>query len=82
VQQAQARDPSVTAESLEHGRQLFLGHCNRCHSYPDRTKFTEEQLRSIVPRMASKAELSQADGKVILKFLLADRASLLSSGSH
>ncbi len=75
VQNAQMRDASVTAASLERGRQLFLAHCNSCHSYPDRTRFTEEQLRSIVPRMASKAQLSASDSKLVLDFVLADRAS-------
>jgi hypothetical protein len=81
VRQAQARDPSLTAESLERGRQLFLTKCNHCHKYPDRTRYTEDQFRHIIPRMAGRSNLSPADGALVLNFILADRAATLAGGT-
>lgn len=82
IDAAHARSSTDTAESLEQGRQLFVQHCNQCHQYADRAAFTEEQFRTIVPRMATKAHLSAADGELVLHFIIADKNRGASSGGE
>lgn len=71
---AQARWPDTSGEELERGRQLFLQHCDGCHSYPDRTAYSEQKWPSIARRMGSKADLSEVDTERVLRFILANRS--------
>lgn len=69
LQNATSRWPSATADSLEHGRQLFLAHCNECHDYPDRTAYNDADWQRIIPRMGKKAHLDPADTELVLQFV-------------
>ena len=73
VERAQGRWPDATLGSLEAGRSLFLGNCNRCHGYPIPSAYSEERWRKIVPWMGGKAGLSDAEQENVLRFLLARR---------
>jgi hypothetical protein len=75
VQAGQTRFPTVTAASLEGGRQLFLHHCNTCHRFPALGAYTVADWRRIVPSMASRAKLSTSDGDAILSFILVAQMS-------
>jgi len=67
--------PTATAETLETGRQTFLGKCNRCHKYPAIGAWTEAQWKQILPVMGGKAQLTAAATEQTLQFVLVARAS-------
>jgi mono/diheme cytochrome c family protein len=70
---AQRQWPGTSGEELERGRQLFLQHCDACHSYPDRAAYSEQKWPSIARRMGAKADLPEADTELVLRFILANR---------
>lgn len=78
---ARARWADASPESLERGRQLFLLNCHRCHEYPDRPTYEVDEWPSIIQRMGRKAHLSDADARLVLRFVLADRQATVSGTS-
>lgn len=72
---AQAKDPTLTAASVEQGRELFIASCNKCHGHPDVHFKTAEEWPAVVERMRKKADLSEADGHLVLAFILAQGAA-------
>jgi hypothetical protein len=74
VEGAQAKWPGTSAEDLERGRQLFLDHCDSCHSYPDRAAYTEAEWPGIARRMGDKVDLKEAENELLLRFILANRS--------
>ena len=70
---AKARWPDASAESLERGRQYFLGTCDNCHKYPDLPHYSEEKWPPIMQRMGKKAELTPEETELVLRFILAHR---------
>lgn len=74
LENAQAKWPGTSAEELERGRQLFLEHCNSCHSYPDRAAYTEAEWPGITRRMAEKVDLKEAESELLVRFILANRS--------
>lgn len=74
LQSAQSRWPSTSTEELEQGRQLFLTHCDGCHSYPDRAAYSEAEWPGLARRMGKKARLAEAESELVLRFILANRA--------
>lgn len=70
---AQSRWADSTPESLEKGRQYFLGTCDNCHSYPDLPHYSEEKWPTIIQRMGKKAELTPEETELVLRFILAAR---------
>lgn len=73
VDAAKTHWPDATAESLEHGRQLFLASCNKCHAYPDRAAYSEDRWPRIVANMGKRAKLSDEESTQVLHFILATR---------
>ena len=73
---AKAKWTDATPEALEQGRQLFLKHCNQCHGYPDLVAFPEAKWPATAKRMATKEKLSDADGELVARFVVALRAEL------
>ena len=74
IEGAQAKWPGTSAEELEQGRQLFLNHCNACHSYPDRAAYSEAEWPRLARRMGKKADLQEAESELVLRFILANRS--------
>jgi mono/diheme cytochrome c family protein len=71
---ASARWPGVTADSLSHGREVFVASCNACHGYPDLTAIADERWPGILEKMAKKAGLGPEDRDAVLHFVLASRS--------
>ncbi len=71
---ASTRWPGVTAESLAHGRDLFVGKCHECHESPDLTAIADDRWPHIVKRMGDKAHLSTEDSDAVLHFILTSRS--------
>lgn len=70
---AQSRWPESSPESLEKGRQFFLGTCDNCHRYPSLTHYSEESWPRIMARMGKKAELTPEETDLVLRFVLVSR---------
>jgi len=64
-----------TKAMFDQGRTVNAKSCDRCHKLKDPANFTEEQANKIIPNMAKKAKLSEADKDILLKFYIA-------SGKH
>jgi hypothetical protein len=71
---ASARWPGATAESLAHGRQLFVSKCNACHESPDVAAIADDRWPGIVKSMGNKAHLTADERETLLHFVLASRA--------
>lgn len=50
-----ARYPGVTAEELNLGKQHYEAQCATCHGLKNPVKWNESQWKTIVPKMAEKA---------------------------
>ena len=72
---AAKRWPGETAEKLAGGHDLFVSHCNACHSYPDLTAIDDDHWPKIVESMGNKAQLNPDEKDAVLHFVLAWRAS-------
>ncbi|MFT3924468.1 MAG: hypothetical protein QM778_18160 [Myxococcales bacterium] len=74
LQAATSRWPDSTSESLDAGRSLFVGNCNKCHGYPDLHKVDADAWPSITKRMGKKAHLDDAQTELLLRYILAEQA--------
>lgn len=70
---AAARWPGATAESIAHGRELFVAKCNGCHGYPDLASLDASRWPPVVERMAAKSDLAAKDRDDVLHFVLTAR---------
>jgi cytochrome c2 len=75
LESAKTRWPETSAEDLEKGRQLFLDNCSSCHSYPDRSAYSEKEWPVIARRMGDKVDMKEADTELLVRFILAERAA-------
>ncbi len=71
---ARNRWADATEDSLEKGRQFYLGACDNCHKYPDLPHYAEEKWPEILARMGQKAELTPEETELVLRFVLAARS--------
>jgi len=55
AERGSAKFSGLTLASLNEGKSNFETQCTQCHALKDPKKKTEEQWKSIVPRMAQKA---------------------------
>jgi cytochrome c5 len=73
VEMAKTRWPDASKQTLEEGRTIFLNSCSKCHGYPDRSAYSDEQWPPIVERMGKKAKLSPEQAQLVLRFIQATR---------
>jgi hypothetical protein len=61
----------VPLKTLQRGNAIYLSKCGRCHELipPDQVKTSDWRL--VVPGMCWNAGLTQADEKLVLKYVLA-----------
>jgi hypothetical protein len=71
---ASARWPGETASSLSAGRDLFLAHCNVCHSYPELSAIPDDSWPSVLEKMGNKSHLNAQEKEAVLHFVLASRS--------
>lgn len=64
-----------TKAQFMQGKTLNENNCAKCHKLKDPANFTEERLNKVIPNMAKKAKLTDADKDLVLKYYIA-------SGKH
>lgn len=63
--------PTVSAETLEAGRTLYVTRCGSCHGLPAIAAYEQPAWKSWVRRMAPKARIDAAQESALLTYLLA-----------
>ena len=63
-------------ETLSNGRRLLAQRCTNCHGLEPIVKYTPEEWRTNVHRMADRAGLSEGDVHQVTSYLVAARESL------
>ena len=63
--------PKSSAERIEHGRQLVLANCDRCHGYPAKDEVTLEKWAAVVPRMCRKTSIEATHYDQVLEYFQA-----------
>lgn len=63
-----------TQATLERGFIVHQNTCAKCHAFEDPSRHQALELsEKIMPKMAAKAKLNQADAKAVLAYLFAAR---------
>ncbi len=75
IDRINSKYPNYTINDIQKGKTLFEQNCKTCHALKNPTKKTEEQWKSIVPRMAKKANKKEVridsnEQELILKYLI------------
>lgn len=70
VNYAISRWNDATKESLTEGQKLYKTYCGECHALLNPKKESENELTWVVPDMAKKAKLTEAQGDLILRYML------------
>src|ERR1700729_1410308 len=72
---AAKRWPDASAQKLSDGHDLFVRHCNACHSYPDLTSVEDNKWPKIIDSMGNNAHIGPPEKDAILRFVLAWRST-------
>lgn len=64
-----------TKQQFLQGKTLNETACVKCHKVKDPANFTEEKINKVIPKMAVKAKLSDADKDLVLKYFLASNGN-------
>jgi cytochrome c2 len=76
VDRVSSRYPGYTLAELNHGKAIFTQYCGQCHKLKKPESRTEEQWKTIVPRMVAKVNKKEKDAidadeeEVLLKYLV------------
>jgi mono/diheme cytochrome c family protein len=68
---AHARSDRADAQTLSHGRALFVSRCLECHTLPSAAKHSPGEWPHLVSRMAARANLSASEETAITTYLRA-----------
>lgn len=63
--------PTISAETLEAGRTLYVTRCGSCHGLPAIAAYGQPAWKSWVRRMAPKARIDAAQEAALLSYVLA-----------
>jgi cbb3-type cytochrome oxidase cytochrome c subunit len=64
------RWPGTTLPAVNKGRQLYIDKCAGCHSLHSPYKLTDDEWKKAINEMGLKANLTDAEKELILKYLL------------
>jgi hypothetical protein len=70
VDQASKLFPGTTMADLMQGKTIFEQNCGKCHSRNKPFTKTQDQIRNVLPKMASRAKIDNSSQELILKYLL------------
>src|SRR5437867_304962 len=66
-----ARSDRADAQTLSHGRALFVSRCLECHTLPSVTKHSPNDWPHFVSRMSGRANLTASEQEAITAYLRA-----------
>jgi mono/diheme cytochrome c family protein len=72
---AHARSDRADAQTLSHGRALFVSRCLECHTLPSVTKHSPNDWPHFVSRMSGRARLTASERDAIIAYLRAASAT-------
>lgn len=61
----------VSTDSLMIGRTLYTNHCGSCHNLHLPEQYTQKHWEKEMPEMKLKAKITDAEAKLIAKFVMA-----------
>jgi len=61
----------ITLAQLEHGRQVYLADCTRCHSVEPISRYSAIKWEDIVRRMARESNLNEPTTEALRAYVLA-----------
>lgn len=67
--------PEITVASLTEGKTLMENNCHKCHALVKPQAESVEEWKHVVPIMAKKAKLSEAEGDKILQYILTAKSA-------
>jgi len=70
VTRAQARWPGTTSADLEHGRDLYVGHCSSCHLPPTPSDYAVEEWPGHIREMRERAHLDETTEDLIKRYVV------------
>ncbi len=62
--------PGYTMGELNEGKTVYLENCNKCHRYKAPQSRDEAKWDKIIPTMAKKAKLDDAQQKLVLEYVV------------
>lgn len=65
-----AENPDVTLAQLTKGRELYQESCAKCHSLKEAFEHSPEKVVKVMPNMAKKAHVNDADAQLIQQYIL------------
>ena len=66
-----AMEMGTTQQQLQHGRSIYMAHCNKCHERVPPAKIDPEAWREILPHMSKNAHLTSAQLADLQIYLIA-----------
>lgn len=79
---ASVNGKDTTLDELTKGRTVYVNNCGKCHALFKPTGFSEEKWKKIVPVMALKAKITEAEGDQVLKYMLVIREAELNRSTN
>jgi hypothetical protein len=66
-----AMEMGTTQQQLQHGRSIYMAHCNKCHERVPPAKIDPEAWREVLPHMSQNAHLNSAQLADLQIYLIA-----------
>ena len=76
---AQAHWPSVTAEELVQGYQIYSTKCNDCHDMKNLLEFSVDEWPDLMKKMGRKAKLDSIQYNQVWHYIVARREALAAA---
>jgi len=73
VSVAQKHWPDANIQSMNAGYTILTTKCEKCHGPKNITKFSENDLKKVLDKMAVKAKLSDQEKESVTRYILAER---------
>src|SRR5687767_14434148 len=76
VERVSSKYPGYTLEELNQGKTIFTQYCGQCHKLKKPESRTEEQWKTIVPKMVAKVNKKEKDAidakeeEILLRYLV------------
>ncbi len=62
----------LTTDQISHGKTVMGANCNKCHKLHEPAEFTAQKWNKVLPRMVSRAGLSNEEALEVQGYVLAN----------